>query len=184
MADFSRVSQSVIYQGRVFALMQEEYQSPTGELFDRQIVRHNGAVAVVPLHDDGTVTLIRQYRPALDSRILEIPAGLLDKPGESRIDAAARELREETGFVAESLLWVCDLTPAPGLADERISVYVATGLQFEGVEADGPEEVDITFERVPLSDVVGMISRGEIVDGKTVAGLLMVAASRTSPNLP
>ncbi len=184
MADFARISQSVIYEGRVFTLMHEEYEAPTGELFDRQIVRHNGAVAVVPLHEDRTVTLIRQYRPALHERILEIPAGLLDKPGESRIDAAARELREETGFVADSIQWVCDLTPAPGLADERISVYVATGLTFEGLEADGPEEVDITFEQVQLSDVMGMISRGEIVDGKTVAGLLMVAASRTSSNLP
>lgn len=154
-------------------MFQEEYRSPTGEIFDRQIVRHNGAVAVVPLHADGTVTLIRQYRPSLDRRILEVPAGLLDKPGESPVDAAHRELREEAGFTAASMRVLCSYVGVPGLADENVTVYLAEGLVFVGTSADGPEEQDITFETIRLDDAPAMIASGEIIDGKTSLGLLM-----------
>lgn len=174
---FRRISQSLLYQGRVFALMNEVFEAPDGERFDRQIVRHNGAVAVVPLHDDGTVTLIRQYRPSVDRRILEIPAGLLDVPGESRLDAAQRELREETGFTAASLTELCEYVPVPGLADELVTIFLARHLTFVGTELMGAEEQDITYERVPLADCFAMVAAGAIVDGKTSLGLLM--AERT-----
>lgn len=170
---FRRLSQSMLYQGRVFSLVDEVFESPDGEKFDRQIIRHNGAVAVVPLHDDGTVTLIRQYRPSIDRRILEIPAGLLDVAGESRRDAAHRELREETGYSAGSLIQLCDYVPAPGLADELVTIFLARDLKFVGTELMGAEERDITYERVPLSDGYAMVADRSIVDGKTALGLLM-----------
>lgn len=176
-AGFRRLSQSLLYQGRVFALMNEMFEAPDGEQFDRQIVRHHGAVAVVPLHDDGTVTLIRQYRPSVDRRILEIPAGLLDVPGESRPDAAHRELREETGFSAASLIPLCEYVPVPGLADELVTIFLARGLTFVGTDLMGAEEQEITYERVPLTDCYAMVAAGSIVDGKTSLGLLM--AERT-----
>ncbi len=170
---FRRVSQTMIYQGRVFAFLDEVYESPEGDRFDRQIVRHNGAVAVVPLHEDGTVTLIRQYRPSVDRRLLEIPAGLLDVPGESRTDAARRELREEAGYTAGSIVELCDYVPAPGLADERVTIFLARELTFVGAELMGAEEEDITYERVPLAGCHAMIAAGFIIDGKTSLGLLM-----------
>ena len=172
-AGFRRISESILYQGRVFALIDEVYEAPDGAQFDRQIIRHNGAVAVVPLHEDGTVTLIRQYRPAIDQRILEIPAGLLDVPGESRVEAAHRELREETGYTAASMEKLCDFVPAPGLADELVTIFLARGLTFVGAELIGAEEQDITYERVTVAEAHARVVEGSIVDGKTALGLLM-----------
>ena len=171
-ADFWRVSTEAIYVGRVFTLSQEIFESPTGERFDRQIVRHNGAVAVVPLHDDNTVSLILQYRPALGMRIYEIPAGLCDRPDEPKADAARRELQEEVGLAAKSLELLGDCTPAPGLTDERVTIYLARGLTDIRATADGPEEDDLVVHRISLDDALLMIDRGEIVDGKTVIALL------------
>ena len=170
---FHRISQTLIYQGRVFALHDEVYESPDGERFDRQIVRHSGAVAVVPLHEDGTVTLIRQYRPSVGRRLLEIPAGLLDVPGELHLEAARRELREEAGYTAGSMLELCACVPAPGLADERVTIFLAKELTFVGTELKGAEEQDITYERVPLAACHAMIAAGSIIDAKTSLALLM-----------
>ena len=174
---FRRVSQTTIYQGRVFALLDEVYESPAGDRFDRQIVRHSGAVAVVPLHQDGTVTLIRQYRPSVGRRLLEIPAGLLDVPGELHLDAARRELREEAGYTAGSMEELCACVPAPGLADERVMIFLARELTFVGTELIGAEEQDITYERVPLAACHAMIAEGSIIDAKTSLGLLMAERS-------
>ncbi len=171
-ADFRRLSSDPIYVGRVFTLSQEIFESPTGVQFDRQIVRHNGAVAVVPMHDDGTITLILQYRPALGMRIYEIPAGLCDRPGEPKDEAARRELQEEVGLATSSLDLLGDCTPAPGLTDERVTIYLARGLTDIAATADGPEEDDLVIHRVPLAEALSMIDRGEIIDGKTVIALL------------
>jgi 8-oxo-dGDP phosphatase len=172
-ADFALKSSSTIFAGRVFTLVDETYEAPTGEHFDRQIVRNNGAVAVVPLHDDNTITLIRQFRPALGARIIEIPAGLLDKPGEVSIDGALRELREEVGLTAERIELLGACAPAPGMTDERITIYLARGLAFVGQEVDGPEEEDIEILRMPLDDALAMVLSGEIIDGKTQLGVLL-----------
>jgi 8-oxo-dGDP phosphatase len=170
--DFFRVSAEDIYVGRVFTLSQEIFESPKGERFDRQIVRHNGAVAVVALHDDATVTLVYQYRPALGLRVFEIPAGLCDRKEEPRADAARRELQEEVGLAAATLDLLGDCTPAPGLTDERVTIYLARGLTHIGATADGPEEDDLVVHRIALDEALDMVDRGDIIDGKTVIGLL------------
>lgn len=172
MTEFRKVDSTTLFAGRVFTLFDETYSSPTGELFDRQIVRNNGAVAVVALHDDRTVTLIRQYRPAVGRAIVEIPAGLLDRPGEVAIDAAHRELREEVGLVAASMRHIGTCYPAPGMTDERIDIYLAEGLTSVETEADGPEEEALVIERVSVDAALAMVASGEIVDGKTQIGLL------------
>ena len=102
----------------------------------------------------------------------EIPAGLLDKPGESRIDAARRELREEVGFDATEVRELVTLRPAPGLSDERTTVFLATGLTFVGLQADGPEERFLHIEHIPLAEVRSMMDRGEIEDAKTVVAVM------------
>jgi 8-oxo-dGDP phosphatase len=174
-ADFVLKETSTLFAGRVFTLFDEVYESPTGERFDRQIVRNNGAVAVVALHEDQTVTLIRQFRPALRERILEIPAGLLDKPGEEMADGAARELREEVGLVAGRMELLGACAPAPGMTDERITIFLAQDLTFVGTEVDGPEEEDLEILRIPFAEALAMATSGQILDGKTQLGLLLTA---------
>lgn len=171
-AVFTKIDERLLYQGRVFKLDEDVWRSPDGDEFDRQIIRNRGAVAVVPLHGDHTVTLIHQFRPAFAGGMWEIPAGLLDKPGESRVNAAHRELREEVGFVASSMRDLVTLRPAPGLSDERTTVFLATGLTFEGLQADGPEERFLHIERLPLTEAIAMVDVGEIEDAKTVIGLM------------
>ena len=177
--DFRLVSTAPIYDGPVFRLTDETFESPNGVAFRRQIVRHNGAVAVVPLHDDGTITVISQFRASVMDRLLEIPAGLLDRPGEPLDDAARRELREEVGLVCGRLDHLCTSVPAPGMTDERVTIFVARDLTVVDTERHGPEEHDIVVSRVRLSDALAMIEAGEIIDGKTAyAFALLVAQGR------
>lgn len=174
--EFRWLSTSAIYDGPVFRLADETFEAPNGETFRRQIVRHNGAVAVVPLHDDGFVTVIRQFRASVMDRLLEIPAGLLDQPGEPLDDAARRELREEVGLTCGRLEHLCTYVPAPGMTDERVTIFVARDLESVDTERDGPEELDIVVGRVHLSEVLAMIEAGEIIDGKTAYALALLVA--------
>ena len=176
IGEFTHLSSDVLYEGPVFRLVDEEFASPTGATFRRQVVRHKGAVAVVPLHRDGTVTVVRQYRPALGTRLLEIPAGLLDVDDEPLDDAARRELREEAGLVCGQLNRLCTYVPAPGMTDERVTIFVATDLADVDDERHGPEEEDLVVERIALSDVLALIERGDLTDGKTALALTLLIA--------
>ena len=177
--DFRRVSEVAIYDGPIFRLVDETFESPHGDAFRRQIVRHNGAVAVVPLHEDGTITVISQFRASLMERLLEIPAGMLDRPGEPLDEAARRELREEVGLLCGRLDHLCTYVPAPGMTDERVTIFVARDLTAVETERHGPEEHDMVVSRVRLSDALAMIEAGEIIDGKTAyAFALLVAQGR------
>ncbi len=153
--------------------MNVTFQSPTGEQFDRQIVRHPGAVAVLPLHDDGTVTLVEQFRAAINGTLWEIPAGLLDVPGEDLVQAAVRELREEVGLAASSMRPLIAYHVAVGFADELISIYIASGLVEIGNDLQGPEEDHMVVHRIPVTEAIEMVRRGDITDGKTVIALLL-----------
>ena len=131
-----------------------------------QIVRHPGGAAVLPLHDDGTVTLIRQLRPAVDLFMIEAPAGRLD-PGEEPAGCALRELTEETGLKAREIESLGLLHPSPGVFDEVIHLFLATGLSH--TEALPEEYEDIATVRLPLAEAVRMARDGSISDGKTIA---------------
>ena len=174
--DFVRRSSSVLYDGPIFRLVDEEFVAPNGHVFNRQIVRHDGAVAVVPLHDDRTVTVVRQFRSSVHERLFEIPAGLLDKPGEELELAARRELREETGLVCSQLDYLCTYLPAPGVTDERVTIFVARGLSSVGDERHGPEEDDIVVSQLSLDSVLAMIADGSLIDGKTAYALALLVA--------
>jgi 8-oxo-dGDP phosphatase len=171
-AVFEKIGERTIYQGKVFNFLEDTWRSPDGDVFERQVIRNRGAVAVLPLHDDNTITLIHQFRPAFGAAIWEIPAGLLDKPGESRPDAAVRELREEVGLEADSMRQLLSMRPAPGLSDERTTLFLATGLRFVGLEADGPEERFLHIERLPILEARAMIANDEIEDAKTVLSIM------------
>ena len=139
----------------------------------KEIVRVAPAVAVVAVDADGSVVLVRQQRPAVGGPVLALPAGLLD-PGEHPLTAAQRELREETGLHGGEWVEVASVFSSPGFTDERIHVFVATGLEEGDDDPDPGEDVEIV--RVPQRDLPGLVD--EIEDAKTLAGLLLYLRER------
>ena len=163
------LSSRLIHQGRNFDFLVDEVELPNGHVTQRDIVRHPGAVAIVPLLGDGRVALIRQYRYATGKTLLEIPAGTLEQ-GEPPLECAARELREETGYEAKELEPLLSCFMVPGYSDEVIHFFVARGLSVVG---DDPEiDEAITLELHSLEEVRRMIEENVIEDAKTVVGIL------------
>jgi len=160
-----------IYKGRVVDLRLETVTLPNGASVELELIRHPGAAAVVPMKDDGSVLLVRQYRHAVGGYILEIPAGKLD-PGEDPRDCAARELEEEIGLRAASLEPLITFFTTPGFTDEAIHVYQATGLT-PGNQNLGHDEV-LEVVEMSLAEAMARIREGVIQDGKTIIGLQSV----------
>jgi ADP-ribose pyrophosphatase len=160
-----------IYTGKVVTLNIDTVTLPNGATVDLEMIRHPGAAAVVPVKDDGTVVLIRQFRHAAGGFIYEIPAGKLH-PGEDPLRCAARELEEEVGYQASSFELLSSIFTAPGFADEVIHVYKATGLTKGRQQLDPDEVLDII--EMPLSEAVNKIEDGTIRDAKTIIGLQTV----------
>jgi ADP-ribose pyrophosphatase len=172
MADFHWVDEMVLHRGHVITLSRVTVEDPSGRTHQRDVVHHPGAVAVVPLHDDGTVTLVRQYRAPLQADLLEIPAGKRDVAGELPEVTAGRELAEEVGLAAAQLVKVAEFFNSAGFSDELSHLYLATGLTAVPTEAHGVEEEHMTVERVMLADVPAMVADGRLRDAKTIIGLL------------
>lgn len=174
---FRHVSEAVVHEGRVWRVVVAEFESPHGERFRRDVVRSPGAVGVVPVLFDAegnpTVVLVSQYRPAHGSEVVEIPAGMRDVPGEDPADVAERELTEEAGLATDHLEWLTDLVPSPGMTDAVTVIYLATGCRPVGTDRQGPEEQHMTVLHLPLDEALDRVERGEIVDAKTVVGLLL-----------
>jgi ADP-ribose pyrophosphatase len=170
---FRRLDERVVHDGHVITLAVGTFEAPDGSTFDRDIVHHPGAVSVVPLHDDGTVTLVRQYRAALDLDLLEIPAGKRDVAGEAPELTAERELAEEVGLRAGRLEPLARFVNSAGFSDELSHVFLATELSEVGTDLQGVEEQHMTIERIALADVPAMIADHRLLDAKTVIGLLL-----------
>ena len=168
----SKIESRRLFSGAVFDLEVDRVKLPNGKPSTRELIRHKGAVAVVPLFPDHTVAVEEQYRYAVDKILIEIPAGKLDSPDEDREEAAKRELREETGLVAGKLTCLGDYYGSPAIVDERITLYLATELS-EGERSLDDDEF-LSVRRIPLSDLADAILRGEIPDGKTQAALSRV----------
>lgn len=169
-----------VYSGRIVKLFRDTVRFPNGTVGELDIVRHAGASAVVPflsdpLGEDPQLLLIKQYRYAAGGFIYEIPAGLLNH-GEDPKDCAARELKEETGCRAERLEFLTTVLTTPGFTDEKIHLFMATGLE-RGETAHESDEI-MTLETVPLSRALQMIEKGEIRDAKTALGILFAAGFR------
>jgi ADP-ribose pyrophosphatase len=174
--DLRLLKREVLYRGKVFDLVVDRIQYPSGNTGVREIARHPGGSAVVPLFEDGTVLLVRQLRYPLEKQILELPAGKRS-PGEDPDSTARRELEEETGYAAVDLEKLTSIYTTPGFCDEELHIYLATGLEKSPRGHRREEgERSMTTEVLPLSDAITMIERGELRDGKTVVGLLLTAA--------
>jgi ADP-ribose pyrophosphatase len=163
---------TLIRKGRVFDFYAENVTLPNGVNMDMEIIRHPGAAAIVPVMDDGSVLLLKQYRHAVGGFIWEIPAGTLD-PGEDARRCAERELIEETGFAARHVERLAEITPLPAYSDERIHLFLAAGLTRAAQNLD-PDEV-LFVHQVALHLAMKMIAEGEIQDAKTIVGLQLAS---------
>ena len=170
-----------VYTGRVISLDVDTVRFPDGTTGELEMIRHPGASAVVPFLTDPSaadpqVLLLRQYRYAADEYLYELPAGRLE-PGEDPAACAARELKEETGCVAESLEPLITVYTTPGFTDERIHLFLATGITRGVASPEHDEFIEVVTCR--LGEALKMIERGEIRDAKTALGLLYAAGYRS-----
>jgi ADP-ribose pyrophosphatase len=169
-----------IYKGRIVTLNLETVTLPNGATVELEIIHHPGAAAVVPIKDDRTVILIRQYRHAVGGYIYEIPAGKLHS-GEDPRECAQRELEEEVGFQAGRLDFVASAFTTPGFTDEVIHIYKATELR-PGKQNLGKDEV-LALAEFPLEKTIAMIREGGIQDAKTIVGLQCVYLQLLGENI-
>lgn len=164
------LSSEPLYDGKILHLYRDQVQLPNGRQAVREIIRHVGAVCVVPLLDDGRVIMERQYRYPINQVITEIPAGKLDSPDEDPLAAAKRELREETGYEASGWLMLGQFVPAAAYCDEMISMYLARGLTAGTQKLDEDEFLNVTA--IPLDQLIEQVMQGKITDAKTQTALL------------
>lgn len=170
---FATMASQDIYRGRVIALRADEVAMPGGSVARREVVEHYGAVAILALDENNNVVLIHQYRHPLGRRLWELPAGLLDNPGESPVDTAARELAEEAGLAAAHWAVLVDVAASPGFTDEVVRVFLATGLTPVHVQlTEDNEETDLVIKRFALPDAIAMVLAGEVVNAASVGAIL------------
>jgi ADP-ribose pyrophosphatase len=179
-ASAGKIKSTRIYTGKIVSLDVDTVRFPDGSTGELEMIRHSGASAVVPFlsdprGDDPQVLMIRQYRYAADGYLFEIPAGRLDH-GEAPRDCAVRELKEETGCTAEQVDYLITLYTTPGFTDEKIHLFMATGLSTGETKHEVDEFLDL--QPMPLSRALEMVERGEIQDAKTIIGLLFAAGFR------
>ena len=159
-----------LYEGAILNLRRDKVTASSGTAY-REIVEHNGAVAIVALTEDNNIVMERQYRYACGRAILEIPAGKIDKGETDPVAAAVRELREETGYTASEIIHLGDCNPSCAYSEEVIHLYLMRGLTKRERELDDDEVIELI--EMPFDEVYEMGVRGEIVDSKTLAALLM-----------
>lgn len=152
---------------------------PSGRAVARDVVRHPGGVAVLPV-EDGIVWLVSQWRTAVGAQVLEIPAGKIDPTDRHLPTAAARELEEELGATSADIVWLTSMFPSPGYTDEVIHIYAATGLKFGNRVPDGAEERHLQVVSMPLEEALDRIDRGQISDSKTLVALMMWERRRSA----
>ena len=165
------LSHERVFNGIILNIDHAVYQLPNGKPARREIARHLGAAAVLPIDDEGNVYFVRQFRAPLDKVLLEIPAGKLDSADEDRLEAAKRELAEETGLEAGDWRFLTDTYNAAGYSSECISLYLARDLK-KG-ESHPDEDEFLNLVKMPFDEAYDMVMRGEIRDAKTQITLLM-----------
>ncbi|MDO5111399.1 MAG: NUDIX hydrolase [Clostridia bacterium] len=158
-----------IYNGRVVHLFRDTVALPNGKEGVREVIRHPGAVCVIPVTEAGDVVMVRQFRYPFSTTLLEIPAGKMEQ-GEDPLDCAMRELSEETGAQASKWTELGVVYPSVAYLDEKIYIYLAHGLTFGKTHTDEDEFLHV--EKYPLGTVLDMVMEGDIPDGKTQIAIL------------
>lgn len=166
-------SSSSIFDGVLLHVYRDEVILPDGRGSVRELLRFNGAVGIIPVTEDGNVIIEDQFRYPVDQVMMEIPAGKIDGKEEDPFVAAKRELLEETGIIAKKWIPLGSHYPSPAYTDEKITLYLATDLQFEAQKLDEGEFINI--RQIPLKDLVDMVMYGEITDGKSQIAILKAA---------
>lgn len=172
MAHFEkRVDRELLYDGKVFDVYRDSVELEDGSTTIRELVEHNGGVAVLALDAENKVFMVRQFRYGAGETLLELPAGKLEK-GENPRACGIRELEEETGYVAAQFDFLAQIIPTPAYDSERIDIFLARGLTPTGKGQHLDEGEFLTVERIPFKEVLEMCMDGRIIDAKTVAGVL------------
>lgn len=162
-----------IFTGKIISLQVDDVLLPNGQTSKREIVKHSGAVAVIPITDDGKIVFVEQFRKPLEKSLVEIPAGKLE-PGEESHITAVRELEEETGYTTDELTFVTSFYTSPGFADELMDIYLAK--QLKPLQEPVPGDDDEFVEKVILSldEAKQYVKEQKIHDAKTVYALLYI----------
>jgi ADP-ribose pyrophosphatase len=169
------------FRGPMFSIVTDDVTMPDGVTVHRDYMRHVGAVGVVALDESDRIVLVRQYRHPVGLHLWELPAGLIDVPGEPLQHAAARELAEEADLVAGSWQLITDIHTSPGCSNETIRLFLARDLSpvaDDDRHQREHEEAELTAHRVPLDEAVAMVLRGEISNAACVVGVLSAARLR------
>lgn len=168
----TKLSSETIFNGKVLELQLDRVRLPNGKDANREVIRHKGAVCIIPVCDDGQIIVERQFRYPINKVITEIPAGKLE-PGEDPEDCARRELTEETGYYPHKLEFMGMMIGSPAILDERIYMYRASELEKRQTSFD--EDEFLVIKKMPLDDLVKMVLKGEIEDAKTQIAVLKLA---------
>lgn len=165
-----QLSAEYVFEGKIIKVRRDTALLPNGNIASREVVEHNGGVCVLPLTDNDEVLMVRQFRYPYSELVLEIPAGKRDSKDEVPLDCGIRELKEETGALAQKFIPLGELYPTPGYCGEIIWMFLATGLTFGETNFDEDEFLNI--EKIPFSQCLEMVMSGEIKDAKTQTAIL------------
>ena len=168
--EFKRLNRELVYHGAIVDFYKDTVQVPNGNVVEWDYIGHKGAAAVVPVREDGKLLMVRQYRNALDRYTLEIPAGGLNGSDEPTMDAAARELEEETGYRSDELEWLITIRTTVAFCNEKIDIYMAKNLIRTEQHLDEDEFIHV--EAYSIEELTQMIMEGKIEDSKTIAAIM------------
>ncbi len=167
------VSKSTVYSGLIVNVRLDKAELINGKQVPREVVEHPGGVGIIPIDENGDVTMVRQFRYPFGRELLEIPAGKMEQ-GEEPLQCAVRELSEETGYMADEMIYLGETYPSPGFCEEILHIYMARGLHSGQMHLD--EDEFLKVEKMSVDKLVGMIMNNEIADGKTVIAVLKAKA--------
>ncbi len=166
-----KISRNNIYKGRIIDVFYDDVELSDGSKTIREVVAHKEGSAIVAVNDKNEIILVKQFRYPVGKDVVELPAGLIDE-GETPLEAAKRELKEETGYIANEWIHLTSTYSSPGWQDEKVHIFAAKDLKHvSDQELDGDEE--LIFYKEPFDDILQKVNSGEIIDGKTIIGVMI-----------